>query len=72
MNIALSTLLAFNFLFSDAIYFGRLESALILVHMEPAVIKLMAAYVYMAILKDIWVNCMIYDKYLNKGTDCKT
>ena len=46
-----------------------MESSSILVHMEPIVIQMMAAYVYLAIFKDIIVNRMKFEKYRCTGTD---
>jgi len=47
---------------SDAYYFGDLEKENILVHVDPAVIKAMASFVFIDIAKDILVG--VYMHYL--------
>ena len=55
---------------SDAFYFGELESENILVHVDPAVIKAMASFVFIAILKDILVGAYMHLLYEGTGIDC--
>ena len=52
---------------SDAFYFGELESENILVHVDPAVIKAMASFVFIAILKDILVGAYMHMLYEGIG-----
>ena len=49
-----------------------MESKDLLVHMSPSVIKSMAAFVYLAVLKDIFVGMVKYSFYsYNEGRDLK-
>ena len=62
MKKSLKTVFKLN---SDAIYFGDLEKENILVHVDPAVVKAMASFVFIAILKDILVGLymhLLYDE----------
>ena len=53
----------------DAFYFGELESENVLVHVDPAVIKAMAAFVFIAIFKDILVGAYMHLLYEGTGND---
>ena len=47
-----------------------MESKNLLVHMSPAVIKSLAAFVYLGVLKDIFVGCFkrtIYNEVTGEG-----
>lgn len=50
-------------MFSDALYFSRLDSDYLLVHFDPNVIKAMAAFCFMAIVKDAIVGGFIFIFY---------
>ena len=50
-------------------YFGQLESENVLVHVDPAVIKAMAAFVFIAVLKDILVGGYMHLLYQGTGVD---
>ena len=52
---------------SDALYFAGLESKELLVHYDSNVIKAMAAFVYIAILKDVFTAVLVLFYY--KGSD---
>ena len=52
-----------------AYYFGRLESKLFLVHMHPNVINSMAAFVFLAIAKEIFI-ALIARKEFNNSYYC--
>ena len=56
----------------DAWYYGRLESVSILVHMSPSVIKAMAAFVYLAVVKDILFCLVTKYFYKDQGMDLFT
>ena len=62
--IIIFELMKFNL---DAFYFGELQSENVLVHVDPAVIKAMAAFIFIAILKDILVGAYIYALYEGTG-----
>ena len=47
----------------DAFYFSRLESTPLLVHFDFSVIKAMAAFCFLAVLKDAIVGIFLYQFY---------
>ena len=53
-------------IYSDALYFGDLESENILVHVDPGVIKAMAAFVIIAVFKDVMVGLFMHLLYNGK------
>ena len=60
------------FFILDAWYYGRLESKSLLVHMSPSVIKAMAAFVYLAVVKDILLCLNAKYWYKDEGMDLFT
>ena len=60
------------FFILDAWYYGRLESKSLLVHMSPSVIKAMAAFVYLAVVKDVLLGLVMLVCYSDKGMDLFT
>ena len=51
----------------DATYLVQLESEFLLVHVDPAVIKAMTAFIYIAIIKDVLVGYFLYRLYKYPG-----
>ena len=49
--------------FQDAIYFGSLENAYLLVHVDSEVIQAMAAFVYISVLKDFLIGFYLHWTY---------